>query len=163
LGAAALCVAATAAAAGYDWLSEGAEAPTPSVRAAPPEPQVVSAWRAPASPPPASPSAVVVEPPPVERNVARAAKAPSAGEDPAQVMEAVRALRKQGDPKRAQALLDRYLARHPRGALAEDALALSIEAALAQGDARAADHARRYLSRFPNGRFRALAERALAR
>jgi hypothetical protein len=79
------------------------------------------------------------------------------------VAEAVRALRKQGDAAKAQALLDQYLRSNPRGALAEDALALSIEAAAARKDPRAADYARRYLARYPNGRFRAVAERALSR
>jgi TolA-binding protein len=93
----------------------------------------------------------------------RAGDKPRAGEDPTQVAEAVRALRKQGDFARAQALLDQYLKNNPRGALAEDALALSIEAAAARKDPRAADYARRYLARYPNGRFRAVAERALSR
>ena len=75
----------------------------------------------------------------------------------------MRALRKQGDPGRAQALLDQYLRSNPRGALAEDALALSIEAAAARKDPRAADYARRYLARYPKGRFRAVAERVLAK
>jgi hypothetical protein len=96
---------------------------------------------------------------PSERRVEK----PRAGEDPSQVAEAVRALRKQGDPARAQALLDRYLRSNPRGALAEDALALAIEAAAARKDPRAADYARRYLARYPHGRFRSVAERALAR
>jgi hypothetical protein len=91
------------------------------------------------------------------------AERPAAGEDPTKVAEAVRALRKQGDAAKAQALLDQYLRTNPRGALAEDALALSIEAAAARKDPRAADYARRYLARYPNGRFRAVAERALAR
>lgn len=86
---------------------------------------------------------------------------PRSGEDPTQVAEAVRALRKQGDAARAQAMLERYLRDNPRGVLAEDALALSIEAAVARKDPRAADYARRYLARYPNGRFRAQAERAL--
>jgi len=75
----------------------------------------------------------------------------------------VRALRKQGDAARAQTLLDQYLKANPHGALAEDALALSIEAAAARKDPRAADYARRYLSRYPNGRFKSVAERAVAR
>ena len=45
--------------------------------------------------------------------------------------------------------------------LSEDALALSIEAASAQHDPRAADYARRYLARFPKGKYRTLASRAL--
>ena len=56
-----------------------------------------------------------------------------------------------------------YLRSNPRGALAEDALALSIEAAMARKDPRAADYARRYLARYPEGRFRSLAQRVAAR
>ncbi len=88
---------------------------------------------------------------------------PKVGEDPAQVTEAVRALRKQGDPARAQALLEHYLSANPGGALAEDALALAIEAAAARKDPRAADYARRYLSNYPQGRFRRVAVQALGR
>jgi len=47
--------------------------------------------------------------------------------------------------------------------LVEDALALSIEAAAARKDPRAAEYARRYLARYPSGRFRGMAERVLAR
>jgi predicted Zn-dependent protease len=101
--------------------------------------------------------------PVVEPSNAKRADKPRAGEDPSQVAEAVRALRKQGDSARAQALLDQYLKANPRGALAEDALALSIEAAAARKDPRAAEYARRYLARYPNGRFRGMAERALSR
>jgi hypothetical protein len=91
------------------------------------------------------------------------ARPTSEGEDPSQVLEAIRALRKRGDAAHAQVLLDKYLAAHPGGALTEDALALAIEAASARHDPRAADYARRYLARFPNGRFRAIALRASGR
>ncbi|HMI89936.1 MAG TPA: hypothetical protein VK509_01170 [Polyangiales bacterium] len=84
-------------------------------------------------------------------------------EDPSQIVEALRALRRERDPQRAQRLLDHYLALHRDGAFAEDALALAIEAASVQGDPEAHSYARRYLAQFPAGRFRALAERALAR
>jgi type IV secretory pathway VirB10-like protein len=156
-----LLVAATAAAAGYTLLasSKPAEPAAPVVAVAPPrEVQNKVAHPAPL-PPPSS-----VEPTPeVESPSAKRADKPRAGEDPSQVAEAVRALRKQGDAARAQQLLDQYLRANPRGALAEDALALSIEAAAARKDPRAADYARRYLARYPNGRFRSVAERALAR
>jgi hypothetical protein len=158
LGACAVLIAASAAAAGYQWLAPSEERLAPPV--APVVPTRVEA-AAKASPRPAA----MPEPAPaIEKpsEPARAAK-PLAGEDPTQVAEAVRALRKQGDPARAQQLLDRYLKSNPRGALAEDALALSIEAAAARKDPRAAEYARRYLARYPNGRFRAVAERALAR
>lgn len=88
--------------------------------------------------------------------------AASAGEDPTQVAQALLALRKEGRPEHAQTLLGRYLAENPEGALAEEALALSIEASLRQHPTRAAYFARQYLKRFPEGRFRALALRALA-
>jgi hypothetical protein len=170
VGAGALLLALSAAAS-YSLLGGASAPPTPqgltppSALAPPPvqrAPAVVSEIP-PAEPqqPPAEPQQPPAEPPaPV---VKRAAEKPLAGEDPTQVAEAVRALRKQGDAARAQALLDQYLRGNPRGALAEDALALSIEAAASRKDPRAADYARRYLARYPNGRFRAVAERALVR
>lgn len=82
-------------------------------------------------------------------------------EDPTQVAQALRALRKDGRPEQAQTLLTRYLSENPDGALAEEALALSIEAALKRNPARATSYARQYLKRFPQGRFRPLAQRAL--
>lgn len=156
-----LLVAATAAAAGYTILasSKPAEPVAPVASVAPPlDVQSKVAHVAPSlEPAPAAPTPEVEQP-----GVKRVDK-PRAGEDPSQVAEAVRALRKQGDAARAQQLLDQYLRTNPRGALAEDALALSIEAAAARKDPRAADYARRYLARYPNGRFRKVAERALTR
>lgn len=84
-----------------------------------------------------------------------------AGEDAIHVVEAIQALRKERDPVRAQNLLDGYLQSHPRGVLSGDALALSIEAASARHDPRAADYARRYLANYPKGKYRELAKRAL--
>lgn len=84
-------------------------------------------------------------------------------EDPSEVVMAVEALRKQRDPARAAKLLEQYLAAHPGGALVEEAVALSIEAAAARHDPAAADFARRYLRDYPNGRFRQTAEAALSR
>jgi hypothetical protein len=78
------------------------------------------------------------------------------------LFEATRALRREQDPARAGALLDDYFRRFPRGVLAEEALAVAIEAAQARADARARDLARRYLARYPEGQFRKAAERALA-
>lgn len=83
--------------------------------------------------------------------------------DAALVLRGLRALRQEGDPKEAARLLDEYRERVPNGALAEEALALSIEAALVRGDARAAQLAATYLSRYPNGRFREAAKRARAK
>jgi hypothetical protein len=165
LGAGALLIAATAAAAGYTILTPASAplAEAPSAVVVPP----TEARRVPAPAPAPAPAPVtprveveVKDDKPSERRVE---KPRLAGEDPTQVADAVRALRKQGDPVRAQALLDQYLRSNPRGALAEDALALSIEAAAARKDPRAADYARRYLARYPQGRFRAVAERVLAK
>ena len=162
LGVGALLVAATAAAAGYTLLVSSKQAlPAPSAAVV-----VPPSAHAPTPLSRVTPSVadVPVEPAPVaELPSAKRLDKPRPGEDPSQVAEAVRALRKQGDAARAQALLDQYLLANPHGALAEDALALSIEAAAARKDPRAADYARRYLARYPNGRFKTVAERALSR
>jgi hypothetical protein len=77
------------------------------------------------------------------------------------VLDAMIALRTDGDPARAAVLLNRYLATHPsgnQGTLREEALVLSIEAADARADrASARDFARVYQSEYPGGRFRAFA------
>ena len=86
---------------------------------------------------------------------------PESSEDATHVVEAIQALRTERDPARAQALLNDYLKHNPRGALSGDALALSIEAASAQHDPRAAEYARRYLAAYPKGKYRDLAKRAL--
>ena len=83
-----------------------------------------------------------------------------AEEDTQVVLEGMRALRLDKNPVRARALLARYLERRPNGALAEEALALSIEAAVAHRDADAAALGARYVRRYPAGRFTALALQA---
>lgn len=90
---------------------------------------------------------------------APAAKAPPAQES-LLLMSAVRALRHEHDPARATKLLDDYLRRYPSGALAEEALALAIEAASARGDGRAPALARTYLQKYPQGRFASAARAA---
>lgn len=80
--------------------------------------------------------------------------------DVARVHEAAKALRHDGDPERALQLLERAGTRS--GPLAEEALALRIEAALAKGDGRQAKLAAQYLAQYPNGRYRELAKKALA-
>jgi hypothetical protein len=112
---------------------------------------------------PVGTSADAVEPAP---SVVHSAKAgtharPDSSEDATHVVEAIQALRTERDPSRAQSLLNDYLKTHPNGVLSEDALALSIEAASAQHDPRAADYARRYLAKFPHGKYRDLANRAV--
>jgi hypothetical protein len=118
-------------------------APAPLVEApTPPEPLADAPPRAPSAP-------------------SHAARQPS--EDDRLVFDAMRALRQENKPDRAARELDEYLRRHPQGELAEEALALSIEAALVRGDPRAKEMANRYLATYPKGRFRQVAERARAR
>jgi hypothetical protein len=76
------------------------------------------------------------------------------------VLAGMRALRVDHDPVRARGLLARYLEHRPKGALAEEALALTIEAALAHQDDDAAALGALYLRRYPSGPFKALAVRA---
>ena len=78
------------------------------------------------------------------------------------VVDATRALRVERDPRRARALATRYLEREPGGALADEALAICIEAAIDRHDPDAAALSARYLAQFPHGSFRGLAERTLA-
>jgi len=82
-------------------------------------------------------------------------------DDAALLVEATRALRVARDPGRARALARRYLERRPSGPLADEALAISIEAALDHHDPDAAALGARYLAQFPHGSFRGLAERTL--
>ena len=78
------------------------------------------------------------------------------------VHRALRALRRDGDAALAARLLERHRARDPDGPLVEEALALQIEASAALGEARARGFAREYLTRYPSGRYRNVAERVLA-
>jgi len=89
------------------------------------------------------------------------AAASDASDDTRPVLEAMRALRVEGNPARARRLLASYLDRHPNGSLAEEALAMSIEAAVAHEDDDAALLARRYVRRYPAGHFSAVARRTL--
>jgi hypothetical protein len=83
-------------------------------------------------------------------------------EDPARLLEAIRTLRSEGDAVRAGALLADYLRTYPRSPMTEDALALSIEAAVARHDSRSAtESVRQYLAEFPTGRYRIFASRAV--
>lgn len=79
------------------------------------------------------------------------------------VQQGLEALRKHDDPKQAAVYLERYRKEHPTGTLAEEALALSVEAASVSGDTRAKELAIEYLSRYPQGRFKEAARHALAK
>ena len=111
------------------------------------------------APPPAAP--VVHGAPVVPQRLRHAAPERDREEQETQaVVAGMRALRLDHDPVRARGLLAQYLERHPNGALAEEALALTIEAAVAHHDGDAAALGARYLRRYPAGPFRALALRA---
>lgn len=126
-------------------------------RAPAPDPVSVSA-----SVPNTTPEAPALRAPALPRPIARTSTPYPPGEDPSSVVRAIVALRNEKDPQRASTLLNQYLSKNPSGSLSEDALALSIEAASRDHDPRGAALARRYLERFPHGRFRAFAQQALA-
>jgi hypothetical protein len=79
------------------------------------------------------------------------------------MVQAVRALRRDGDPARAQALAEEALRRYPKGAQVEEAMVLAMEAASARGDRSGARRAAaRYLDRYPSGRFADRAQRLVS-
>jgi hypothetical protein len=88
-----------------------------------------------------------------------------AGEnESALIVNAVRALRRDGNAARAQALAEEALQRYPQGMQVEEAMALAMEAASARGDVSGARRAaQRYLERFGGGRFADRASRILAK
>ena len=80
--------------------------------------------------------------------------------DVSRVHEAAKALRRDGDAERALQLLERGAP--VSGPLAEEALALRIEASVARGNGRQAALATAYLAHYPQGRYRELARKALS-
>jgi hypothetical protein len=75
------------------------------------------------------------------------------------VVDAMLALRRTQDFRRAGALLEDYLTKYPRGALREEAIALAVEAAAARADLARSDYwASLYLKSYPAGRFRGFVE-----
>jgi hypothetical protein len=69
--------------------------------------------------------------------------------------------RRGGNTKQVEALATEYRQKHPQGVLEEEAFMLSIEAAMARRDPNARVLAREYLARFPAGRFRSQAAKAI--
>jgi hypothetical protein len=144
---------------GWQELTQQPVAVTPSIEPPPrrsPAAPVVSVARPEAIASAAAPEAA----PPAPRPPRVARTRPARAEDPTALVEAVRALRSEHDPQRAARLLDAYLRAYPHGALAEEALALQIEAAANLKSPRAAVFARQYLRAYPNGRFRQAAQQA---
>lgn len=162
-------------------------APAPTVSAPPPAPlasRSVPEFRgwppdraAPPTPTPTPPSASASqgEPrmplrPPGPRPALTLRPAPAPARAPAPqpdesvlVLGALHRLRHDHDARGALVQLDEYRARFPGGDLAEESLALMIEARAALDDRQAGALAAEYMQRYPQGRFRAAAERALRR
>jgi hypothetical protein len=168
-----LVAGATAAATfGHGWLARGlrslgGQAPTVETppEAAPRRHLTALAEPRVALPPVEAVDEPSAEPAPVAARAPRLAARPHAvrSEDPSLVVEAIRALRTDRDPRRAATLLAAYLRTYPHGALSEEALALSIEASADQHDPRAVTFAQQYLREYPHGRFRRAAGQALER
>jgi hypothetical protein len=132
--------------------SSAVVAETPARAPAPPSPVV----RAPA--PPATPQ---VESVPVAPKIAPKTRATDPVEQSAALMVQAMRARRAGSFARVRELSSEYRLKYPNGGLHEEALALSIEAAVALGDADASRLAALYLQRYPSGRFRGQAQRAL--
>jgi hypothetical protein len=110
---------------------------------------------------PAAPAAVA----PSALNGSAHARRPSKTDSPEDseiLLDAMRALRVEHNPARARAVVSTYLAHHPKGALAEEALVMLVEAAVAQGDSDAPALGARYFASYPRGGFADQVRRALA-
>jgi hypothetical protein len=93
----------------------------------------------------------------------RASAATSDTDESALVVDAVRALRRDHDPRRAGNLAQEVLQRYPHGGQLEEATDVAMEAAFADGDTTGARHwAGRYLGTFGTGRFADRARQVLA-
>ena len=151
--------AATAAVFGVRWRAR----PEPTLALEPAPHHVARPMRAPVAEVPAPPAPQVAPAPALTPSSAAHHAHVVRSEDPSLVVSAIQALRQDQDPARASRLLAAYLRTYPRGALVEEAIALSFEAADARKSPAAVAFAQRYLRDYPQGRFRAAAERLLAR
>lgn len=98
-----------------------------------------------------------------ERTVARSVVDEKEQAEHQLVVDAMLALRRARDFRRAGLLLESYLAKNPQGTLREEAIALAVEAAAARADLARRDHwASVYLKDYPAGRFRRYVEASRA-
>jgi hypothetical protein len=124
-------------------------------------PLAVQAPPPPAARAPLAPAAPAAAPPAAQKPAAPKARAADPVEQSAALMvEAMRA-RRAGHFARVRELSAEYRLKYPSGALQEEALALSIEAAAALGDPEASRLGALYMQRYPAGRFRGQAQRAV--
>ena len=164
------------------WLSPAARAPAAPAERQPswPPAPAVTPEVPPIAPPtaPPAPSAATPEPP----RAPAAAPASSShrasipkSPDPAAALRgqprtaevialenAIKSLRRDRDPDRAAMFLSFYIGRFRSGRFLEEAYALAVEAATARHAVNTPQIAGRYLRRFPQGRYRRMAERAAA-
>ena len=118
------------------------------------QPLPVHSAQAKAAPAPKTAASALAAPP--------ASAAPPPSEPGSELMVAAMRARSAGDLPGAERLLSEYRRRFPNGALAEEALVLSVETAALRGSQVAPELARAYLKRFPQGRYRTWVERTLA-
>jgi hypothetical protein len=128
-------------------------APPPLVVVPEPEPSTI------ASPAPAAPrpAAAAHKATPSPATVAHPADSATSG---MLMVEALRE-RRTGNLARARELASEYRKKYPHGALYEEALSLSFQAAAMLGEEEAEPLARLYIQRYPGGRFGAQAQRVL--
>jgi hypothetical protein len=141
------------------WLARAIRPAAPANRAQSPSQQV--------APPAPTPSPAIPDPPtaapptPEARGAAGGSRKLATPEESQLLLDAMRAIRVEHAPSRARTMLAGYLAHHPQGALAEEALVMLVEAAASHGDPDAPALARRYLAQYPNGEFTDQIRRAM--
>jgi hypothetical protein len=133
-----------------------ANRPPTSLAPAPMPPLVRQAASAPSAPAAEAPGAFAGS------GHARRTSRPATPEESQILLDAMRALRVEQRPDRARAILAQYLARRPTGTLAEEALVMLVEAAVAHGDSDAPALAARYFTLYPKGGFADQVRRSLA-